>query len=191
MTPEPIVLGFAACLLVAAVAVLPRCLRWVERSGPVWTTGTGRTPTVSQVKVWWALILLLPPVILAFLAGVHWQMASQREDEARARQAILGVVAAAPEVLIDGVRVDDATALLDALRGLAEVPAHHSSPTGFVEVELRSGAEVMRLAIARDSSRPAEHWVYLGAGGGGASHGRYAGRISSGALAVFLRRRAF
>jgi hypothetical protein len=189
MAPELILLCIAAFLLIAAVLVLPGRMRSVESNGPQSgrTRATGRRLTVFEAKAQWVLLLVLPPVVLAGFAGIHWLESSDRENESRARQSILDMVATSPAVRMNGERLDDVTVLLDALRLIGDVPAHHSSPTAFVRIELSKGTEVVNLEIARDSDRPAEFWVYRsGPNRHGDPRGQYSGRFTSLELTGYL-----
>jgi len=50
--------------------------------------------------------------------------------------------------------------VLEALRSVRHIAAHHSSPLTPIQVEVRDGEKTINLVVAQDSERPDEYWVY-------------------------------
>jgi hypothetical protein len=132
----------------------------------------------------WAILSVANGILL--LVGISFL--AERVSEDRARGFVLGAVAKSSRVLLNGRPVDDPTVLLEALRQIKHVTAHHSSPTVPVQLELQAGSEATGVIIARDSKRPNEFWVYRpGSNWHGDPLGQNAGRIASTDLDNFLR----
>lgn len=93
-------------------------------------------------------------------------------------------------VNVNGKHVPDPSVLLIALREVGHIPAHHSSPTMPIRVDLLIGADTTPLVLARDSQQPDEFWVYRpGPNWHNDPLGQEAGRIRSHTLSTFFRGR--
>ena len=64
------------------------------------------------------------------------------------------------DVFINGNSVPHANDVLLALKNLRWLPAHHSSPTKTIHVEMRKDSRHVVLSLARDSGNPQEYWVF-------------------------------
>jgi hypothetical protein len=64
------------------------------------------------------------------------------------------------QVSINGAVVPDPAPVLDALRSMTSVMAHHSHPTRRLHVVIRSEEGSVALDLDRDSQRPREYWVF-------------------------------
>jgi hypothetical protein len=64
-------------------------------------------------------------------------------------------------VSIDGQVLPSPRAVLDALRRVGHLPAHHSSPGRILDVVIADPPRKLSLWIARDSSDPREYWVFF------------------------------
>jgi hypothetical protein len=127
---------------------------------------------------------------MALFALVGTWFLAEEVTENRARRELLHAVSQASTVVINGRPLVDPTVTLSALRGTAHIPAHHSSPTAPIHLELRAGNTSTAITIARDSERPDEFWVYLpGSNWHNDPLGRDAGRIVSKPLGSFLHDR--
>ena len=62
-------------------------------------------------------------------------------------------------VSINGKEVQNRDEILNTLRGLRYVVAHHSSPTREFQVEISDPPQKLLLLVARDSDNPQEYWV--------------------------------
>lgn len=131
------------------------------------------------------------PAVLGFMALVGCGMLALYLSEQFAREALLGAVVKSNGARLNGEPVEDPSVLIRALRSMHFVPAHHSSPTAPIRIELVDhGSEVAQIVIARDSQRPSEIWVFRpGSNWHRSSLGQEAGRIMSAELDEYLRRR--
>jgi len=64
-------------------------------------------------------------------------------------------------VSIDGRPVRNPGAVIDALRSIEHLPAHHSSPTRIMIVSVSDPPRHLSLWVARDSSDSHEYWVFF------------------------------
>ena len=111
-------------------------------------------------------------------------------SENRARGELRAALVASSGVVVNGHAVQDPAVVLAALRGVTHVPAHHSSPTNPVHIDLTGGPRTLAVTIARDSDHPGEFWVYRpGRNWHNNSLGQDAGRVVSGELDDYLKRR--
>jgi len=62
-------------------------------------------------------------------------------------------------VLVDGKPAANSRAILDALKAVRPVGAHHSHPIKVLQIEIRAPAGSMSLSLGRDSQFPREYWV--------------------------------
>ena len=69
-------------------------------------------------------------------------------------QQLLESASRGAAVSINGQQVKNGDEVLTALKGLSDLPAHHSHP-----VEVSGGSHVL-LWLGRDSDNPREYWVY-------------------------------
>ena len=63
-------------------------------------------------------------------------------------------------VSVDGTQMNDATALVGALRAMHGTIGHHSHPTRKYHVVLNTERGDLRLELGRDSGDPHEYWVF-------------------------------
>ena len=63
-------------------------------------------------------------------------------------------------VAINGKPAGNSSEILNALKTISDLPAHHSSPTRTLDVRLSDPPRHLWLSIARDSSDPHEYWVF-------------------------------
>ena len=64
-------------------------------------------------------------------------------------------------VSIAGRAAPNPAEILDALRSIADLPAHHSSPGRTFDVVISDPPRQLTLWVARDSSDPREYWVFF------------------------------
>ncbi len=82
--------------------------------------------------------------------------------ESRARDAFLSAVndlSPNATVTING-NTRQKEPILEALRKVQHIESHHSYPLAPIRVDLRDGARTITVAVAQDSERPDEYWVY-------------------------------
>jgi hypothetical protein len=120
-------------------------------------------------------------IILLIFAG--WGLLAYEEvTEKRAREAVLSALnelSSTASVTIDGEAQEPAP-VLEALRALKHVDAHHSYPLESHQVEIRDGSKTINLVVAQDSERPDEYWVYRpGPNFHNDPHGEFLGRIET------------
>ena len=134
--------------------------------------------------------MFLAVSVLALFALVGSLMLASYLSELRARQHLLVAVSQSSSVAINGQELSDPSRVLSALRGITQVPGHHSSPTAPIHLELRGSPEVVAITIARDSQNPSEFWVYRpGSNWHNDPLGQQAGSIVNAELNTFLQSR--
>jgi hypothetical protein len=135
-------------------------------------------------------VVLLVLAALGMFILVGGVFLAEHLSENRARRYLLTAVTESSGVIVNGRRLSDPSVVLNALRGIRRVPAHHSSPSAPIHLLLEGGPEPVGIIIARDSNRPHEFWVYRpGSNWHNDPLGQDAGRILSGELDGFLRSR--
>ena len=111
----------------------------------------------NQQKPRWAVALGI--LVLLYIGGSFW---NDWRIEKRAREdclARLRALSPAAQVTIDG-ESRQAPAILESLKGLQHIDAHHSSSQNPRRVEIRDAGSTIQLVVAQDSTRPSEYWVY-------------------------------
>ena len=63
-------------------------------------------------------------------------------------------------IAINGKPIQNRDEILNALRAFSDLPAHHSSPSHRIVVELSDPPRQLSLLLARDSSNAHEYWVF-------------------------------
>jgi len=110
----------------------------------------------------WLWERLLPAMLLLVVPlGVFFFLRATASD-ARQREQLVNRVNRISDnysVEIDSVKIQDHSTVVSALRGIADVPAHHSNPGEPHLVRITSGRNVVEVCLARDSDRPSEYWV--------------------------------
>jgi hypothetical protein len=120
----------------------------------------------------------------------HARRTGDARTEAEAKEELLSFIAKASDVRLEDDLIEDPSVLLNALRTVRHVPAHHSFPGERVRVSIRTATEYMLVTIARDSESRSEFWVWLpGSDWRRDPFGRFAGRLSSGELDRLLTAR--
>jgi hypothetical protein len=106
-------------------------------------------------------ILVLGLIVIAGFAVSH-------SVETRAREAVvrdLDGLTSPYRVTLNGRDVSNPSFIVDAIRRVAFVSAHHSGPTRPVRVEITDGTHIAQLTLAQDSERPDEFWILRPGGG--------------------------
>jgi len=62
-------------------------------------------------------------------------------------------------VSINGHQVQNSDQIVNTLKNLAELPAHHSSPTKRIAIDISDHSHLV-LWLGRDSNNPREYWVF-------------------------------
>jgi hypothetical protein len=124
--------------------------------------------------------VVLTVAVMAGMAIVGLLFLAEDVSEDRAQRELLRAVSHTSAVAVNGQPLVDPSVMLGALRGTRHIPAHHSSPTSPIHLELRDGSNSTAITITRDSDRPNEFWVYLpGSNWHNNPFGRDAGRVVS------------
>ncbi len=96
------------------------------------------------------------PVLLGLLcAALSTSIGQRRLAE------FLEAVSPSAAISIDGRQVQNPAAVIDILRHIGDLPAHHSSPTRIMNVTVSDPPRRLSLWLARDSSDPHEYWVFF------------------------------
>jgi hypothetical protein len=68
-------------------------------------------------------------------------------------------VSANERISVDGRQVQNSEEVINTLKNLTDLPAHHSSPTKRIAVEISDQSHLV-LWLGRDSNNPREYWVF-------------------------------
>ncbi len=117
-------------------------------------SSTRRGSAVSRRFPVISIGLFAVPILLVF-AVVNVISAAARSE---VRTILDGAEDA--EVSINGVVVADPAPVLNALRSMTWMSAHHSFPTTRVHVVVRSTKGKLAVDLGRDSHQPQEYWVF-------------------------------
>lgn len=99
-------------------------------------------------------IFFAVPVIVGLLSTFTSQSIAQDE--------VLQLLQSLPAncvLSVDGHKVQNPEEILNTLRAVRDLPAHHSSPTKRITVEISDHSHIV-LSLARDSGNPREYWVF-------------------------------
>ena len=127
--------------------------------------------------------ILVPIAVLVGALGlglVGWDLRS----EAKERERVIGWLnnlSGTYSVKIDGREVAEPTEIVSALKTIAHVPAHHSSPAQPLLFKVEAHSESLELFVGRDSQQPMEYWVFVPDKGNRAPRelGKEIGRITT------------
>src|SRR5947209_1693963 len=105
-----------------------------------------------------------PPRSTAFCAGgmvvaLFTGFASQSFGQFRVLQALDSCSSSGSTILVNGKQVCNSADVLATLKRMSDLPAHHSSPTRRIRVDIRRTKHIV-LDLGRDSSNPREYWVF-------------------------------
>ena len=112
-------------------------------------------PRERGIPVKSTLAFVIPVVVGLLSGGV-----SSLIGECRLAEFVESVSPHA-NVSINGRPVQNPSAVIDALRSVGHLPAHHSSPTRIMVVSVSDPPRHLSLWMARDSSDPHEYWVFF------------------------------
>lgn len=129
----------------------------------------------------WLVIAVFVALAILFLWG--------RLGEWQARGEFRRAVEHAAQACVNGVRVEDASALLAVLGQIDHVEPHHSHSMTPIRIDLDCDT-ASYVVVARDSRNSTEFWAFWPASPGHAGDpGREAGRIVSEDLDALMKRR--
>jgi hypothetical protein len=94
------------------------------------------------------------PVVMGIIAAAASASLARSET-----LQFLQAVSAKATVSIDGHDAQNSGEILNALRDLRTVAAHHSHPTRMLALTISDPPQHLRLFVARDSETPREYWV--------------------------------
>jgi len=146
------------------------------------STADSTRPQRRELRtVEWLVIAFFAALVTLFLWG--------RLGEWQARGEFRRAVERAAQACVNGVRVEDAKALLAILGQVDHVEPHHSHPMTPVRIDLDC-SDASYVVVARDSRNSTEFWAFWPPSSGHAGDpGREAGRIVSEDLDVLMKRR--
>jgi hypothetical protein len=136
---------YVIAILTAIVAVPFFFIAWSNG-----TSGPKRRPALSVIA------LLFP---ISIVVGWLVSLTSTSIAQFKTRQ-FLDSVSNQCLIRINGRPVQNRDEILSALKSIRDLPAHHSSPTHMINVELSDSPRYLSLWVARDSSKPHEYWVF-------------------------------
>jgi len=119
-----------------------------------WSNYLSRRPDdrVFPIK---STLFFAVPVIIGLLGG--WTSDSIAQFEVL---QFLESVSNKSIISINGKEVQNGDEILNTLKGIQDLPAHHSSPTRMIYVDISDQPRHLLLWVARDSSDPHEYWVF-------------------------------
>ena len=98
-----------------------------------------------------------------FAGGVIIAMCTAFVSQSLAQESVLDTLrlcsSSNSTVHIDGREVANPAEVLNTLKQVHDLPAHHSSPTKTFTVDIH-GPKHLILALSRDSGNPSEYWVF-------------------------------
>jgi hypothetical protein len=100
--------------------------------------------------------------VLFFIVPILVAMAAADTSQHIARDQILDRLQALNgdyHISVNGKAADNPSEILATLKKLDWLPAHHSSPTKRISVQISDAAPIT-LELARDSGDPREYWVF-------------------------------
>jgi hypothetical protein len=129
------------------------------------------------------MVIALPAGLLVFL----WDSGSETKERDELLDR-LNRLPASYSVTIDAHDVAGRSAVVSALKAVADTPAHHSGPIEPHLIRIKSERDVIEVCLERDSERPNEYWVSKPRKGvcGKTSFGNpYFGRLTTDLLASY------
>jgi hypothetical protein len=119
-----------------------------------WSNYLSRRPEDRVFPLKSTLFFALPVIIGLLAAGVSTLIAQCEVAE------FLASVSDQYTISIDGHLTQNRHEVLDTLKQFTNLPAHHSSPTRELHVDISDSRRHLELWVARDSSDPYEYWVF-------------------------------
>jgi hypothetical protein len=119
-----------------------------------WSNYLGRRPEDRVFPLKSTLFFAVPVLVGLLAAGISTLIAQCEVAE------FLASVSDRYTISIDGHPTQNRQGVLDTLKQFANLPAHHSSPTRELRVDIFDPPRHLELWIAQDSSDPHEYWVF-------------------------------
>jgi hypothetical protein len=94
------------------------------------------------------------PVIVGLIAG--WTSDSIAQSQTL---EFLQSLSPNASVSVNGQAAQNSSEIINALRGIRNLLAHHSHPTRTIYLDISDAPRHLRLLVARDSDDSHEHWV--------------------------------
>ena len=119
-----------------------------------WSNYLGQLKEQRRFPIKSVLAFVVPLAVSALGYGVSTLVAECQVAE------FLKSTSSMCTVSIDGRVAPNRDEILAALRSAEHLPAHHSSPTRRVRVEVSDTPRKLTLLLARDSGDPHEYWIF-------------------------------
>lgn len=119
-----------------------------------WSNSLSRPKGQRPLPVKSTFAFVIPLAVSALCYGISTFVAECQVAE------FLAATSSKCTVSIDGHSAKDSQAILAALREIAHFPAHHSSPTRRLCVDIFDPPRKLALVLTRDSDDPHEYWVF-------------------------------
>jgi hypothetical protein len=119
-----------------------------------WSNYFGRRPEDRVFPVKSTLFFAVPVLVGLLAAGISTLIAQCEVAE------FLASVSDRYTISIDGRLTQNRQQVLDTLKQFTNLPAHHSSPTRELHVDISDPPRHLQLSVARDSSDPHEYWLF-------------------------------
>jgi hypothetical protein len=119
-----------------------------------WSNYLGRRPEDRLFPLKSTLFFVVPVLVGLFAAGISTLIAQCEVED------FLASVSDRYTISIDGHLTQNRQQVLDALKQFTNLPAHHSSPTRELHVDISDPPRHLQLSVTRDSSDPHEYWVF-------------------------------
>jgi hypothetical protein len=136
---------YVIAILIAIVAAPFFFIAWFNGSSPR-----------KRWRVFSVIALLFP---ICIVLGWLVSLTSTSIAQFKAHE-FLDLISNQCVVRMNGKPVQNRDEILSALKTIRDLPAHHSSPTHTIDVQLSDPPRHLSLWVARDSSNPHEYWVF-------------------------------
>jgi hypothetical protein len=119
-----------------------------------WSNYLGRRSEERVFPLKSTLFFAVPVLVGLLAAGISTSIAQSEVAE------FLSSVSDRHTISIEGRLSQNRQQVLDTLKQVTNLPAHHSSPTRELHVDISDPPRHLQLSVARDSSDPHEYWVF-------------------------------
>ena len=142
--------------LTSIISVIIALPLWIIFAWPIWASKSKEPPVR-----WREIIADISTVF--FLCGVLIGMVAAATSEDIAKSEVINKLKSFPDdcrISINGDPIRNPKDLLSTLRSIDDLPAHHSSPTKKIQIDVSDNQSKIVLSLARDSNDPEEYWVF-------------------------------
>jgi hypothetical protein len=145
-TIQPIIIGFAALLFLVFGFAQVSSMRSSTRLG-------GKRPKISRIGI--AAGIMFSVAIVVNFAVVTYLGSNARNE--------IGLILSGPveSVSANGTKIRIDNELVSALKNMCDSSTHHSHPTNYYRLTIKTTRGETSLDLRRDSEIANEYWVYF------------------------------